>query len=146
MYEAQLTLSNQAAFWWSPWRTWDRLEPLNLYEEMFHLNVKFMITWNDFATENLPNNSTCDAPFACKTCHHFVAHQAVTKIPSISLLHMSSNKVRSLAVHLGGQIFAKYTLPFFFTIFTTNTLHCTQKGNNPTAHSTCVQTHTSELA
>ncbi len=112
----------------------------------------FTLMWNSWspemilATENLPNNSTCDAPFACKTCHHFVAHQAVTKIPSISLLHMSSNKVRSLAVHLGGQIFAKYTLPFFFTIFTTNTLHCTQKGNNPTAHSTCVQTHTSELA
>lgn len=114
-------------------------------EEIVHLNVKFMLIWNDFATENLPNNSKCDAPFACKTCHHFFAHQAVTKIASISLLHMSSNKVRSLAVHLGGRVLAKYTLPFF-TIFTTNTLHCTQKGNNPTAHSTCVQTHKSEIA
>ncbi len=32
---------------------WDQLEPLNLYEDIFHPNVKYMIIWNDFASEKL---------------------------------------------------------------------------------------------
>ncbi len=74
-YEAQLTLSNQAAFWWSPWRTCEtNLNP------WIYMRTFFTQMWNTWSFEMiLPLKN-------CKTTVN-VMHPLPVK-PVTTLLHI----------------------------------------------------------